>query len=62
MNKRTSEIKIRCENTSAQYWTLKLFLNDKLHAVHTSKNYSYILEIQRNWLKPMEPTFQKEWR
>ena len=55
MNKKTSVIQIHCEGTNAQYWALKLMLNGSLHAVHTSKTYSYVLEIQRNWMKPSFP-------
>ena len=60
--KRTSEIQIRCKGTPAQYWTLKLMINGNVVTVHTSKTWSYILEIQRNWLNPMKPTFSQEWR
>lgn len=62
MNRRTTEIKIRCEGTPAQYWTLKLFLDGELYAVRTSNQYSYILKVQQGWLNQSAPTFTQEWR
>lgn len=48
---KTTEMNIRNQGHKSQYWTLKLFLDGKLVGVHTSKTYSYLLEIQRGFLQ-----------
>jgi hypothetical protein len=50
MNNKSTEKTIRCQGTKAQYWTLKLILNGETVSIHTSKDYSYILEVERNFL------------
>ena len=48
---KTTEIKTRNENSAAQYFTLKCVLDGELVNVHTSKSYSYILNLSNEFLK-----------
>jgi hypothetical protein len=48
---KTTDLHVRCEGCPAQYWVLRLLIDGKLVGVHTSKTYSYLLEIQRGFLQ-----------
>ena len=39
---KTYELKIRCVGEPCQFYTLRLFKNGNLNAVHTSKSLTYI--------------------
>ena len=48
---KTTEIKTRNANTAFQYFTLACMIDGKLINVHTSKSYSYIIKLSKDFLQ-----------
>jgi len=58
---KTTEIKTRNANTVHQYFTLACMIDGKLINVHTSKSYSYIINLSNDFLQRWKIPFASSW-